>query len=89
MTAASLRCLQLGTVLDQGWWPLGVPFVALAGSYARAGSTFAWLRRHGRTIERVGGAILIVMGLLTITGQWDRLFTPLIRLFSRHRWPPI
>jgi cytochrome c-type biogenesis protein len=68
---------------------LGVPFVLLALGYARAGRMFGWLRRHGRAIERLGGAILVAMGVLMITGRWLQLFTPLIRWFSRHRWPPI
>jgi cytochrome c-type biogenesis protein len=68
---------------------LGVPFVLLALGFHRAGRAFGWLRRHGRTIERVGGGVLVLMGILMITGQWTRLFTPLIRWFSENRWPPI
>lgn len=68
---------------------LGVPFVLLAMGYARAGRAFAWLRRRGRAIERIGGAILVLMGILMITGQWTRLFIPLIRWFARNQWPPI
>ncbi|MGH2660433.1 MAG: cytochrome c biogenesis CcdA family protein [Actinomycetota bacterium] len=68
---------------------LGVPFVLLAMGYARAGRAFAWLRQHGRAIERIGGAILVLMGILMITGQWTRLFIPLIRWFARNQWPPI
>ncbi|MGH2579444.1 MAG: cytochrome c biogenesis CcdA family protein [Actinomycetota bacterium] len=68
---------------------LGVPFILLALGYARAGRAFGWLRRHGRAVERFGGAVLVVMGLLMITGRWLALFTPLIRWFSSHRWPPI
>lgn len=68
---------------------LGVPFVLLAVGFQRAGRAFRWLRTHGRTIERVGGAVLVLMGLLMITGLWTRLFTPLIRWFSENRWPPI
>jgi cytochrome c-type biogenesis protein len=68
---------------------LGVPFMLLAVGYERAGRAFGWLRRHGRAIERVGGALLILMGILMITGQWTRMFIPLIRWFSENRWPPI
>ena len=68
---------------------LGISFLLLALGYARAGAAFAWLRRHGRAIERLGGVVLILMGILMITGQWVRLFAPLIRVFSRHQWPPI
>lgn len=68
---------------------LGIPFVLLAIGYERAGRAFGWFRRHGRGIERVGGTLLVLMGVLMITGQWTRLFIPLIRWFSENRWPPI
>lgn len=68
---------------------LGIPFILLALGYTREGRLIAWLRRHGRAIEGVGGSILIAMGILMITGQWLRLFTPLIRWFSRNQWPPV
>lgn len=68
---------------------LGIPFVLLAVGFARASRASAWLRRHARAIERTGGGILILMGTLMITGRWLPLFSPLIRLFSRHQWPPV
>lgn len=48
---------------------LGIPFLLLAVGYARAGSVFGWLRRHGRAVEVAGGVVLIVMGILMVTGQ--------------------
>jgi cytochrome c-type biogenesis protein len=68
---------------------LGIPFLLLAWGQARATRAFGWFRRHGRAIERVGGAVLLLMGVLIITGQWTRLFIPLIRWFTRSGWPPI
>lgn len=68
---------------------LGIPFLLLAWGHARASTAFAWFRRHGAAIERVGGSILVLMGVLMVTGQWTRLFTPLIRWFVRNDWPPI
>jgi cytochrome c-type biogenesis protein len=64
---------------------LGVPFLLLALGVARTGRLFRWLRRHGRAIEVAGGSILVLMGVLMITGRW----TPLLRLFSRSGWPPL
>ena len=32
-----------------------------------------FLRRHARTVTRVGGAVLVVVGLLLVTGAWTEL----------------
>lgn len=68
---------------------LGIPFMLLALGFTRSGRLSSWLRRHGRGIERLGGAILVAMGVLMITGAWLRLFTPILRFFARTGWPPI
>lgn len=68
---------------------LGVPFLLLALGVARAGRLFGWLRRHGRAIEVLGGSVLVLMGVLMITGRWVQLFAPLLRIFSRSGWPPV
>jgi cytochrome c-type biogenesis protein len=68
---------------------LGVPFLLLALGVAKTGRLFRWLRRHGRAIETVGGFVLVLMGVLMITGRWVQLFAPLLRLFSRSGWPPV
>ena len=68
---------------------LGIPFILLALGFARANKAFSWLRRHSGGIELIGGGILVAMGVLMITGQWLRLYAPLIRLFSRSGWPPV
>ncbi|MDP9331490.1 MAG: cytochrome c biogenesis protein CcdA [Actinomycetota bacterium] len=68
---------------------LGVPFMLLAFGFARGGRVFGFLRRRGRAIEIVGGALLIAMGALMITGEWARLFTPALRWFARSGWPPV
>ncbi|MEO8292101.1 MAG: cytochrome c biogenesis protein CcdA [Actinomycetota bacterium] len=68
---------------------LGIPFLLLAFGFARGGRVFGWLRRHGRAIELGGGAVLVAMGMLMITGYWLQLFTPILRLFSRVGWPPV
>ena len=68
---------------------LGVPFLFLAFGVAKTGRLFGWLRRHGRAIEVLGGSVLVLMGVLMITGRWVQLFAPLLRLFSRSGWPPV
>lgn len=68
---------------------LGIPFVLLALGFSRAQRSLAFLRRHGRQIEVVGGALLIGVGLLFVSGQWTPLFQPLQRRFAELGWPPI
>jgi cytochrome c-type biogenesis protein len=52
---------------------LGLPFLLIAGGYSRAGRASGWLRRHHRAIQVVGGALLLAVGLLLVTGVWDTL----------------
>ena len=68
---------------------LGIPFVLLALGFSRAQTSMSWLRRHGRTIEVLGGLLLVGVGLLFITGEWQPLFRPLQRWFAELGWPPI
>jgi cytochrome c-type biogenesis protein len=52
---------------------LGVPFVLVAlGARWALGAT-SFLRRHARTVTRVGGAVLVLVGLLLLTGAWTGL----------------
>ena len=57
---------------------LGVPFLLAALAFRRALKVFGFARRHARTIMRLGGAMLIVVGLMQITGVWD-YFTGTLR----------
>jgi cytochrome c-type biogenesis protein len=34
---------------------------------------FAVIRRHQVLVMRVGGAMMIVVGILLVTGWWDRI----------------
>ncbi len=68
---------------------LGVPFVALALGFNRAQRSLGWLRRNGRRIEVAGGALLVAVGLLFVTGRWQGYFQPLQRWFAEHGWPPV
>lgn len=68
---------------------LGIPFVLLALGFSRAQRSLAWLRRNGRRIEVVGGALLVAVGVLFVSGRWQPLFRPLQRWFAELGWPPI
>lgn len=49
---------------------LGIPFIVAGLFYARSLGALAWVRRHQQTVMRVGGAMLVVVGLLLVTGAW-------------------
>ena len=54
---------------------LGLPFLLIAGGYARAGRTSRWLQAHHRGIQFAGGVLLLVVGLLLVTGLWESVTT--------------
>jgi cytochrome c-type biogenesis protein len=51
---------------------LGVPFIVAALAYRRALGAFAVVRRHQQWVTRIGGAMLVLVGLALITGFWDQ-----------------
>src|SRR6266516_3061650 len=50
---------------------LGVPFVLVSFGFQVAMRAFAFFRRHARLATRIGGAMLICVGLLEVTGAWS------------------
>lgn len=50
---------------------LGVPFLLIALGVGWASGAVEFLRRHGGTVSRIGGALLVVIGVLLVTGVWD------------------
>ena len=52
---------------------LGVPFILAGLGVGRLTGALAWLRRHTRTINFASGALLIVVGILFVTGDLFRL----------------
>jgi cytochrome c-type biogenesis protein len=71
---------------------LAVPFLLLAWAVARGqsrGGGIGLLGRHHRLLARVGGTLLVAMGVAMVAGWWTQLFGPLVRWFARSGWPPI
>ncbi|MFJ4783421.1 cytochrome c biogenesis CcdA family protein [Streptomyces sp. NPDC088794] len=52
---------------------LGVPFVLAAVAFRKALGAFGWVKRHYVWVMRIGGTMMIVTGLLLLTGAWDSL----------------
>ena len=49
---------------------LGIPFLIVAFAFQRGMQFFGWARRHARLITGLGGAMLVVVGVLEVTGTW-------------------
>jgi cytochrome c-type biogenesis protein len=50
---------------------LGVPFILAGLAYHRMLGTFAFFRRHQVALMRIGGVMMILVGLALVTGLWD------------------
>jgi cytochrome c-type biogenesis protein len=65
---SSARGAVLALVFSLG---LGIPFIVAALAFRRMLGAVAWVRRHQLLVIRVGGVLMIVVGLLLLTGVWD------------------
>src|SRR4051794_19677977 len=54
---------------------LGVPFIVAALAYRRALGAFAFVRRHQQWGTRLGGLMLVLVGLGLVTGWWEHAAT--------------
>jgi cytochrome c-type biogenesis protein len=50
---------------------LGIPFILLGLAYRRTLGAVRWVRRHQVWVTRFGGLMLVVVGVLLVTGWWD------------------
>ncbi|MFC9703448.1 cytochrome c biogenesis CcdA family protein [Streptomyces sp. NPDC056943] len=50
---------------------LGVPFVLAAVAFRKALGAFGWVKKHYAWVMRIGGGMMIVTGVLLLTGAWD------------------
>ncbi|GAB2750311.1 cytochrome c biogenesis CcdA family protein [Nocardioides pakistanensis] len=66
---------------------LGIPFILAALSVTKAMSTFSWARRHARAVMWTGGAMLILLGVLQVTGLWMQLISRLQGVIANWQVP--
>jgi cytochrome c-type biogenesis protein len=50
---------------------IGIPLLLVALAFDRGVTVFGFARRNARLITRIGGLLLIVVGLLEVTGAWS------------------
>jgi cytochrome c-type biogenesis protein len=68
---------------------LGVPFLLVSLGFQVAMRTFAFFRRRARLVTRIGGAMLICVGLLEVTGAWSTFMAWLQVHWVSSYQPPI
>jgi cytochrome c-type biogenesis protein len=66
-SASAGRALLLGLAYCLG---LGIPFLLVALGFGWVTGSLAFFRRHIRTINIIGGSLLIAIGLLMVSGLW-------------------
>jgi len=49
---------------------LGLPFVLLALAFSRMARAIGWVREHYVWVMRLGGGMLVIVGVLLVTGWW-------------------
>ncbi|HET6293670.1 MAG TPA: cytochrome c biogenesis protein CcdA [Kribbella sp.] len=65
---------------------LGIPFILAGLGIQRAFKVYAIARRHAQTVMRLGGILLIAVGVLQVTGIWGNLIARLQVLIAN--WQP-
>jgi cytochrome c-type biogenesis protein len=54
---------------------IGIPFLVAALAFQRGMRAFSFARRHAALVPRAGGAMLVIVGVLQVTGAWTAAMT--------------
>jgi cytochrome c-type biogenesis protein len=49
---------------------LGIPFLIVAAAFQHVVNVLSFFRRNARLVSRIGGALLVIVGILEVTGVW-------------------
>lgn len=61
---------------------LGLPFIVAALAFARFMRAMTWFKTHQRAISIAGGLMLVLVGVLLVTGLYDQLVNELRTSFG-------
>jgi cytochrome c-type biogenesis protein len=76
LTAVLTLSLQSGTAARGAFLAfvyglgLGIPFLIVAVAFQRLVNVLSFFKRNARTVGRIGGAMLVAVGLLEASGAW-------------------
>jgi cytochrome c-type biogenesis protein len=68
---------------------LGIPFLLVSFGFQLAMRAFAFARRRARLVTRIGGAMLVCVGLLEVTGAWSSFMAWLQVHWVSNYQPPL
>jgi cytochrome c-type biogenesis protein len=68
---------------------LGIPFLLVSFGFQLAMRAFAFARRRARLVTRIGGAMLVCVGLLEVTGAWSTFMAWLQVHWVSNYQPPL
>jgi cytochrome c-type biogenesis protein len=52
---------------------LGLPFLLVAFAFRKAFGAMSWMKRHYTLLIRIGGGMLVLLGVLMVTGVWAEI----------------
>ena len=78
-SGSAARAALLGVAYSLG---LGIPFLLLTLGFGWATRSVSFVRRHIRAVNIIGGVLLIVLGLLMVTGVWTAVMAQLQGVFA-------
>jgi cytochrome c-type biogenesis protein len=78
-SGSAARAALLGVAYSLG---LGIPFLLLTLGFGWATRSVSFVRRHIRAVNVIGGVLLIVLGLLMVTGVWTAVMAQLQGVFA-------
>ena len=61
---------------------LGIPFLLVALGFDWVAGSVSFLKRHIRVINIIGGALLVVIGILMATGLWTALMSQFLAVIT-------
>ena len=61
---------------------LGIPFLLVALGFDWVAGSVAFLKRHIRVINIIGGALLVVIGVMMATGLWTAMMSQFLGVIS-------
>ncbi|GAA1439373.1 cytochrome c biogenesis CcdA family protein [Nocardiopsis tropica] len=66
---------------------LGVPFLLVALGLSKAMRVVSWARKRGHIVSRVGGVMMVLLGIAQVSGIWSGFMADMQRLAGGYTLP--